>query len=133
MANHPTCNALLVCDTAIRDADTGKTSLIGIFETIYAPRFPAMIPWIVLYAKVSDVEGTFEFAGEFVRLGDERLIGTFTESVTFQDRFLAGDVLFRIPGLTFEKAGRYEFRLSTAGRLVGIKTFQVIESGQEST
>lgn len=58
MANHPTCNALLVCDMAIRDADTGKTSLIGIFETIHAPRFPALVPWIVLYAKVSDVEGT---------------------------------------------------------------------------
>ena len=133
MANHPTCNALLVCDMAISDAETGKTTLVGIFETIHAPRFPAMVPWLVLYTKVSDVEGTIEFDGELIRLVDGRRVGTFRKAVTIASRVEAGEAVFKMPGLVFERPGRYEFRLSTGNRLVGIKSFQVVESAQDDT
>ena len=36
-----TVEGLLVCDTVIQDAESGKRSYIGVFETIHSPVFPA--------------------------------------------------------------------------------------------
>ena len=36
--------ALLVCDTVITDAMTGKKTLVGIFNALGATKFPHIIP-----------------------------------------------------------------------------------------
>ena len=36
----PTINSMIICDTAILDAETRKRSLIGIFQNIRSTHFP---------------------------------------------------------------------------------------------
>lgn len=37
-----TLDALLLCDSAIRDAQTGKWTLVGVFDAVWAAEFPAV-------------------------------------------------------------------------------------------
>jgi hypothetical protein len=37
-----TLDALLLCDSAARDGQTGKWTLVGVFDAVWAPQFPAV-------------------------------------------------------------------------------------------
>lgn len=50
MPNSPVGEALLVCDAVARDP-SGKVTLYGIFERIWASRFPAVHPMLSVYWK----------------------------------------------------------------------------------
>ena len=50
MPNRAVGEALLVCDAAARDP-SGKVTLYGIFERIWATRFPAVHPMLSVYWK----------------------------------------------------------------------------------
>ena len=47
---HPALNAMLICDVAFQDEASGKTSLIGVFETVTAFKFPARHGRLCVYA-----------------------------------------------------------------------------------
>jgi hypothetical protein len=64
---------MLVCDQAIREAETNKVSLVGIFDQIRGAEFP--LAWArptAVYARVTDAEGHYQMRLELVRLEDEQ-------------------------------------------------------------
>jgi hypothetical protein len=46
-------HAFLLCDSVARDAQSGKTSIQGVFDTIYATSFPAIHPTLATYFRLS--------------------------------------------------------------------------------
>ena len=50
----PDVLSLLVCDQILIDRLTGKTSLIGMFSTIGAPRYPVRHPHLCIFASLTD-------------------------------------------------------------------------------
>jgi hypothetical protein len=56
---------------------------------------------------------------ELVRLDDEQSIGRVEMVANIPDRLTAHDVTLNISLIRFERAGRYEFRLSSNGRFLG--------------
>ena len=126
-AFHPSRLAMLVADVAIREEGTGKVSLIGIFDQIRAGTFPMSHGQLVVYARMTDAEGHYEFRLQLVRLEDDLAIGEGVVQAEVSDRLAAGEVIFQLGGLRFERAGRYEFRLHANGRYVGGCPFAVIQ------
>ena len=124
--SHPALNAMLICDNTIREEGTGKVSLIGIFEAIFAAQFPVRHGLLCVYAKVTDAEGDYEIKLELVRLDDELTMGGGQARVTLADRMAPAEFVFQLPNLGFERPGRYEFRLFANGRWVGSKSFGVV-------
>jgi len=116
----PVLNALLVCDEAIKEE-------IGIFETIRVPRFPARLPRLCVYVKMTDAEGQYEIILQLIRLDDLQVIGERRLTAALGDRMAAGELVFRFRTLTLLHPGRYEFRLFADGRTLGAKSFNVIE------
>ncbi len=123
----PVLNALLVCDDAIKEEGTGKITLVGIFETMRVPRFPARPTRLCVYVKMTDAEGQYEITLQLIRLEDLQVIGERRITATLGDRMAAGELVFRFRTLTFLYPGRYEFRLFADGRTLGAKSFSVIE------
>ena len=123
----PVLNALLVCDEAIKEEGTGKITLIGIFETMRVPRFPARLPRLCVYVKMTDAEGQYEITLQLIRLDDLQVIGERRLTAALGDRMAAGELVFRFRTLTLLQPGRYEFRLFADGRTLGAKSFNVIE------
>jgi hypothetical protein len=125
---HPLLHAMLVCDVTIRDAATGKVSLVGIFETIQAFTFPVVHPALCVYVNLTDLLGQYTMRLDLTRIDDDvsQRLGEMT--VTFTDPMQPAEVIFDLRDLVFERPGRYEFRLSANGRYVGGKPFTVVRA-----
>lgn len=124
----PVLQAMLVCDQAIREAETNKVSLVGIFDEIEGDEFPlARARPTALYARVTDAEGHYQIRLELVRLEDEQSVGRVDGELTVGDRMGFSDLIFSFDLLIFERPGRYEFRLFAGDRHVGGAVFTVIQ------
>jgi hypothetical protein len=124
----PVLQAMLVCDQAIRDAETNKVSLVGIFDQIRGAEFP--LAWArptAVYTRVTDAEGHYQIQLELVRLEDEASVGRVDVELTAGDRMGFGELIFKFDRLIFERPGRYEFRLFAGDRYVGGVVFTVIQ------
>ena len=126
---HPSLNAMLLCDHTIREAGTGKISLIGVFENISAARFPVVHRTLSVYAKLGDAEGEYAIRLELLRLDDGHVVAQGTLRATFVDRMTPGELIFALENLGFDRPGRYEFRLHANERFVAGKSFTVIPAG----
>ena len=125
---HPVLQAMLLCDQAIRDAETNKVSLVGIFDQIRGAEFP--LAWArptAVYTRVTDAEGHYQIQLELVRLEDEASVGRVDVEMTAGDRMGFGELIFKFDRLIFERPGRYEFRLFAGDRYVGGVVFTVIQ------
>ena len=133
---HPHFNAMLICDTAIREEGSGKVSLIGIFANINAFSFPVIHPKLTVYVNVTDAEGPYKFQLDMIRVADWQLLGRAEMDAEVADRMKPTEILFEIGPLVFERAGKYEFHFYANGRHVGQKSFDVVQietpAGEES-
>ena len=121
----PSLAAMLVCDTTIRDIETGKVSLIGVFERIVTPAFPATHGSLSVYAKIADAEGEYAFRLELRHLPTLQLVGQVeTPPAQVKDRLESQELIFRVDHLVLPAPGRYEFRLFANGHFVGQKAFE---------
>lgn len=121
---------MLICDQAVQDEATGKTSLVGIFETVRAYRFPARHGFLCVYAKLTDARGEYRIRLELVRLEDLRAVGHGELRATFGDRMVPAELVFQVGDLVFDGQGRYEFRLYANDRWVGSKALTVIRAAE---
>ncbi len=119
---------MLICDQALQEGATGKTSLVGIFENIGAHQYPARCGLLTVYAKLTDAQGEYLVRLELVNLADLTVIGQGQFRATIGDRMVPAEVVFQVGGLTFEKPGRYEFRLYANNRWVGSKSLHLIQA-----
>jgi len=126
---HPSLNAMLLCDHTIREAGTGKVSLIGIFENISAARFPIVHRALSVYAKLGDAEGEYAIRLELMRLDDGHVVAQGALRASFADRMTPGELIFALENLGLDRPGRYEFRLYANDRFVAGKSFTVVQAG----
>lgn len=130
---HPVMQAILCADQAIREAGTNKVTLVGIFDRILGPTFPLV--WnrpVFVYARITDAQGQYPIKLELVRADDEQAVGRLEGQATIADRLASSEMIFALPPeVTFERPGRYEFRLFANGRfVVGGAPLDVIQVDQ---
>ena len=124
----PVLKAMLICDQVIRDGETNKASLIGLFDNILAHTFPTTHPMLTVYARIADAEGEYNFKLELINLENNQKVGEETVTSEVGDRMIMQDLVFRVHGLRFESPGNYEFRLFADSQFVGHHSFQVTQA-----
>ncbi|MFQ5829696.1 MAG: hypothetical protein ACE5JD_11160 [Candidatus Methylomirabilia bacterium] len=123
----PTLHAMLVCDTIITDGETGKASLIGIFDQLTASKLPGHHPGFAVYVRLGDAQGTYIFRLELVHLDTDRFVGrTITRPVQVTERTKSHDLRFRLHNVDFHEPGLYEFSLFANDQFVGSRGFHVV-------
>jgi hypothetical protein len=127
---HPALNAMLICDLALQEQVTGKTSLVGIFETVSAYQFPARHGFLSVYVKLTDVQGEYRLRLEFVQLDELKVVGQGQLRATFADRMAPAELVFQIGDIVFGREGPYEFRLYANDRWVGSKSLNVRQASE---
>jgi Family of unknown function (DUF6941) len=60
----PVCQAMLLCDTVIRDESTHKTTVVGIFDTFYLISLPGYTSRCMIFLRLVDAVGRFEITAE---------------------------------------------------------------------
>lgn len=107
----PTVLAMLLCDSVIVDQMTNKKSLIGVFQDLNAPVFPAHTN-CSLYVSLADAVGSYALRIRFVDLNGEILVNEFPPiNATFSDPLAPAEVAVNIVGLQVPVEGKYEFQL----------------------
>jgi hypothetical protein len=117
MATRPKVRAFLLCDAAVTDGATGKTTLVGIFDQVVATSYPVIWSSFAVYFKVTDLNGSYGFEVVFVAPDLATVVGR----LPFPGRIVADNPLVpfentgNVLGLTLPAAGRYTVRLMYNG------------------
>jgi hypothetical protein len=128
MQPHPIVNAMLICDQTFQDEQSGKMTLVGVFETVRAYQFPARHGRLCVYAKLADLLGEYRLRLELVQLEESKIVGQGELKATFGDRMAPVELTFQLLDTVFHRAGRYEFRLYANDRWAGSKTLTVAQA-----
>lgn len=111
-----------LCDVASGD-NTGKLSLLGAFDTIYAHQFPAMHPQcsLALRLRVDNIEqGQHTLKIAIVDVDGKPIVpnidGGFDAKFNEEKQSACFNLVFNFHGLKFEKGGEFAINLALDGR-----------------
>ena len=126
-ARHPKLNALLISERVIREAETGVFSLIGIFDVLITPTLPLTVPSLVVFAKMTDAEGEYDFELEVVSRNEDETITEVRQMLrsSVSDPLDNIYIVPELSSLTFPRAGHYDFRLWANGRFADSTAIRV--------
>ena len=122
----PQVNIFALCEKVIRD-QSGRASLLGIFDTINFPAFPATFRFF-LFVQVNAPPGSYQIA-LYVSPADEDLPQkSFEDSTIIGDGSLGTEIVGQFEP-TFGSPGLFEFRLYIDGVPALTRPFHVRQSG----
>ena len=112
----------VTCDSVSRDPNTGKPTLYGLFDIIWAPKFPCHSKSFALYAKLAG-KGRHPISIHLVGPGGqpENLGEAEIKIPPKAKAVIQADLV----GLEFKRPGTYELLLRTGRKTVGRTSFEV--------
>jgi hypothetical protein len=111
---------MLPCDHVHYDRSTGRSTLLGVFDELRAPRFPASTGPYAVYLNLTNMRGTYDLDARWLRGDTETEIAALVSA----PRIVIADPLSRVEvaligdDLPLPEAGRYVLRLRMNGRHV---------------
>ena len=128
----PAVKAILICDQVIHEHGTNKKSLIGIFEDIHLPTFPARYPRIAIYVNMTDANGEYVLEMRLLSdKGDEIGRGS-TPKVKIDNPLATCEFALQIQNIVFPDAGQFEFQIYANGDFLASKAFRVKKIQQQA-
>ena len=122
VATAPKAVLFAACDSVSRDPNTGKPTLYGLFDIIWASEFPCRFRPFALYAKVV---GAGQHVVSFHLVGprgrSEKLGEAELKIPSNQKAAIQAD----LAGLEFKRPGRYEVLLRAGRKTLGRTSFEV--------
>ena len=124
---------MLICDYVITEHETGKKSLVGIFETISADQFPVVHHALSVYVKLTEANGNYRFQLDLVDLQNNQVLTKceIPNELKITNPLKSSELVFNLHGLKFPHAGEYEFQIFSNGRIFGQKTFLVHDNKKQ--
>lgn len=122
--------AILLSDSTIREAGSGKLSLIGMFEYFNAPNFPFVTPPFFVTVGIANFQGQLQSVPVTVRIESSTGHVHTSAEATFSTKepINRNDVVqfpFAIPPCQFPEAGRYNVVLLVSGEKIGERPIEV--------
>jgi hypothetical protein len=116
---NPDVLALIVCDQIITDRVTGKISLIGMFSTIHATRFPATHPQLSVYVALTEGHSKTPITIRIVDANEARKpLVEGNGMVQFKDPMAIANLTLQFHGLVFPEPGQYRVQIWSHGALL---------------
>lgn len=113
--------AILVCDSATVDRNSGKKTLVGIFDRVVVRRFPTS-RWLSIYFRLTDAQGEYRFKVQYAQVNTGNILAEAEtrQALTIESRLDTFDSLISFPmALSIPEAGQYEFRLYANDMFLG--------------
>jgi hypothetical protein len=107
----PKIKSFLIADTVIREQNTNKWSVIGIFERIFSLSFPCRHHSLALYIRLIDGEGEFNIRVEFCDDSNARLAAFEGLKLNIHSRLVSPEIGIQTYNLPIPRPGKYNFHL----------------------
>jgi hypothetical protein len=118
---------MVLADTVLRDAVTGKFYIQGTYSVILAPEFPWTHPSIVLYWAITNGHGKTPIKFRLIDVDEEDPPVFETEAVMeFADPLIILKGVFAAQRLVFQKPGEYRLQLFGAGVHLGERRLPIL-------
>ncbi|KPL24430.1 MAG: hypothetical protein AMJ75_03760 [Phycisphaerae bacterium SM1_79] len=116
----PVLLSVIICDMVIIDRITDKPSIIGAFETISAPQYPARHPRLALFCQLTNGHGKAEITVRLVDVQQEdKTLFKGTVEHKFRDVREVSNLTFDIGGIVFPHSGEYRLQVYTGTEFLG--------------
>jgi hypothetical protein len=104
----PVAKMLYVCDDVVRDPQSGKVSVLNIWETVNAKSFPHSLDKLCVFAQFRSGLGEIPFEIEIMDADTGDMIGqTMRFALFFKDRTVRHDLIGKIKPVVFPSPGTY--------------------------
>lgn len=127
----PELLAILVCDTVIRDAETSKCSLVGLFNRIIAKKFPCNHPQLHVFVSLTNGHGRSPGELQLVHRATGNIVVKLSGPVVFPSPLDVVDLNFELSNLTLPEPGPYCFDFYCHGERIGSRPFDVAQEETE--
>ena len=105
----PVCKAILLCDNVTRDRTTGKSSVIGIFDTFLVSSLPGSTSPCKLFLALVDGIGEYTIRAEVHDLKEgAALARSPTGEINFPQRRIQRELWLPVAALSFTHPGSYD-------------------------
>lgn len=115
----PILLSAIICDRVILDAITHQPSIIGAFETLSAPKYPARHARLAFFCQLTNGHGRMSITIRLVDIQQEEE-PLFEKKVEqkFKDARRVENLTFSIEGVRFPHPGEYRFQIFADGTLL---------------
>jgi len=132
----PSIKAAILCDQAIREAESNKWTLVGLWDRLTVPRQPSpenpiFHPKLGIYFYLADcTSGIYTVSMELLWYG-ETIEGflKIDATVEIHQEMTAAEFALNLPPIPLVKLGTYSFRLTMNDEYIGEKKFEVVLPG----
>src|SRR3990167_7023290 len=100
----PTVKAFLLADSVFQQKN-GKLCIVGVFDKLYATRFPVVHPSMGLYVKLADAKGSYRVRADIENSEGQQIARLDGINVTAHDRAEEGGI-----GIEAREIGRASCR-----------------------
>ena len=132
MPQTPKCKAIIICDDVIEDKHSGKKSIIGAFNTLWANKFPASHPQAVLFLSLTDGQGEVDVSIRIVKDLQPNMSGQdifkADGKVKFENPLDTAEMILRLHNLPLPSPGNYSFIVEVNGEMIGDRRVKVCKA-----
>jgi hypothetical protein len=124
----PVVVAVVVCDRAIREQETNKWSLIGIFSKIGVNSVPALHMGMAIYLAITNLQEQTRLKLEIapVNEGGEKLV--IEGEIHAKSPLVVAEMVFRFPQFPVTTLGQHRIDVLWQGESIGSTKFDVEKS-----
>ena len=136
-SNHPTSVppillAMVVCDQAYRDSTSQKTSLLGIFSVIFAPKLPALHPYLTVYLSLTDAKGLVQLKVQLIDVNESKTpLATVEMPMEIEDPRTVFETYVTLGNLEFPEYGEYRVQTFANNEFLGERRITLIPPQRE--
>ena len=122
----PSLNFTIICDD-VRQEIGGKISLMGLFENIYATKFPAIHPRLAIMTEWSEGKGEFDVRTRVLSPDRKTVVRETTSKIKLSDaNFRHRDVSVHL-NMDFKVAGTYWIENFLDNELINSLPLRVVQ------
>ncbi len=121
----PEVLAMIICDIVIEDVESGKKSLIGLFNHVHTSELPGIVNELNVFVSLTDGHGAPSAELRCIDAATEEELFRTEGSIEFPDPLAVVDLHFRFQGCEFPDEGEYRFQLFCDGHLLRERKFYV--------
>ena len=125
----PRVLAMLLCEHAHKHEDTGRHSLLGLFDRVVVNSVPAAQRPFAVFVSLTNLHGSYALTVQIVRAADDLEIARvhLQGRVTRDDPLRTETQVFHVPGgTTVPSFGVYLVRLLANGRTIHERKYDVV-------
>ncbi|MCJ7778241.1 MAG: hypothetical protein MUP16_08010 [Sedimentisphaerales bacterium] len=116
----PVLLSVIICDLVIIDRITDRPSIIGAFEAISAPKYPARHSRLALFCQLTNGHGKDKINVRLVDVQEEdKTLFEVAAEQEFKDVRQVANMTFEIGGIVFPHPGEYRFQVYAGTEFLG--------------